>query len=551
MNSDISQEQRKLLEKITVTGNLHKLLPGSVKSKTEINRWVANFEGSFDSRDKEVFTNFRYLWEGKDVDDKAAPQYGIAADIDQLKYLIHQGRIRCEDVNVDVTTWKQIMDLTEFHREAVKGKDENNKDTVLATATVASSQKALDQIVEFITGKFYSKMVGVGEKTEAYFADYSKNLLAMSRLNQKALYFIDEVTEAYFEGNFQCWEGVVSAIEANCGVDDEIEMTTMLKIMKRMKDIASSDRITETKIAQMRTEMEKIAIRGSENYFGATDYKKNAKVYWQRFDEEYSPMINTLFQCLIFATSNLPESKWKAMQEEFYGQIKDKPSYINWQKNRHQMYKIIDRETRERRKQAGQNQIEKEESQEGEDANDSNDVNAINQKKKKGQSKSSQRNKNRNKGENSNANNWNGKSSNLLQSASNNNNQSGYNNGNRNSLQGNNQGRKLEPICNNCSHFAKTPVRHAGPFKGKGPKCIFDNQGNRINRRRQMNVVDNGYETYAPWTDDNPPPMVGSSPCNEFEDFTIENGEIHVNAIEAGGLFQFQARQGQPTGNDI
>ena len=90
MTSDISSEQRKLLDKIAVTGSLHKLLKGSIKCKREVDRWVENFEISFDTRDKQVFTNFSYLWTMSDKHDKNAPAMGLARDIGELKFLLNK-----------------------------------------------------------------------------------------------------------------------------------------------------------------------------------------------------------------------------------------------------------------------------------------------------------------------------------------------------------------------------------------------------------------------------------------------------------------------------
>ena len=55
-------------------------------------------------------------------------------------------------------------------------------------------------------------------------------------------------------------------------------------------------------------------------------------------------MINTLLNCLLYAVSPQPKSKWTHVHDYYFSVFKVQPSYREWHKNRWHLYKIMDRE---------------------------------------------------------------------------------------------------------------------------------------------------------------------------------------------------------------
>ena len=65
---DISAENRKLLDKIVLEGKLFRLDRKEIKKEEDIDNWVNGFIGSFDSVDRRIINNHKYIWKEKDLD---------------------------------------------------------------------------------------------------------------------------------------------------------------------------------------------------------------------------------------------------------------------------------------------------------------------------------------------------------------------------------------------------------------------------------------------------------------------------------------------------
>ena len=56
---DMSTESRKLLEKITLEGKLHKLYRSEIQSEKDVDSWASSLTRSFDVTDRDVITNHK------------------------------------------------------------------------------------------------------------------------------------------------------------------------------------------------------------------------------------------------------------------------------------------------------------------------------------------------------------------------------------------------------------------------------------------------------------------------------------------------------------
>ena len=57
--TDLSKDQRNVLDKIVLEGRLYKLFLANIKTEYDIDYWVNGFIGSFDSKDRIIVENFK------------------------------------------------------------------------------------------------------------------------------------------------------------------------------------------------------------------------------------------------------------------------------------------------------------------------------------------------------------------------------------------------------------------------------------------------------------------------------------------------------------
>ena len=507
MSYKISDEQRRVLDEIQLLGGVHKLIKEAVKHEREIDFWGECFIGSFKDQEIHTIENFKIVWKKNDIENTSAPHYGIAEDLEDIKFLIRDGRIRRKELEIDVESWENLMKLNELVFEPYEDEYDN-----VIHATDKSTLETIDKIVFYLTGDYYKFCVDPGEATKAYFENAAEHILAMNEFHQKAkIYLLDDIIEIFLEGVIDSWKNVLEFTKSNLGYLDY--NYHFVDLMKEMKIIARSSKATEFKIAAMRTQMSKIMITDPRNFFSARDHQGRA--FYQNHPEEYSPVMNTLFQCLIYAFSPIPETQWEMMENEFFKRIPEEPSYESWHRNRRYFYKIIDREFREaERLEKSKNEIlaKKKPVEESE----INYVIGTGNQIKMGSpdvipSKSNRLFR---------AHNDNSPEIELERKKSLN---ESSNSSNQNSLQGNysDDGQnQFEPVCRHCSHHARKTVHHQSPFKGK-ENCLYDPRGKCKVRLSFSNSKSNSNKNPCK---DYLSELVRTGKAHEFR------GEIHLNS---------------------
>ena len=231
MSQDITAENRKLLDKIVIEGKLHKLFRKAIKSEKDIDYWDDGFLQSFEAHDRDVILNHKILWRKQDKDSAEAPPYGVAADWNQLKWLIDHERITRAMCDVDLTEWVNMCKITEF-----RFKDET-ADGVTYGATPVAEKRTLDKVVSFITDKLYVGETAPGAKTARYFAEYKTNFIAMQRMYHKGTSFLlDEIKSIFEGGHYITWRETIKEMKEHCGFKEE--QHDIIDIFIKIKDIA-------------------------------------------------------------------------------------------------------------------------------------------------------------------------------------------------------------------------------------------------------------------------------------------------------------------------
>ena len=470
---DISKENRQLLERITYEGKLRRLYKKDVKTEKEVDLWSEDFINSFDVRDIDVIQNHKIFWKNGDERSVEAPKYGVCAGFTQIKWLIDNERITRAMCGVDLADWQNMNKIMDFVYEEIPAGDGRDK----VEATGALEKRALDKVVEFMTGKMYVHLTGPGQKAQKYFENYKDNVVAMERLHRKGVAnFLDDLKENFAAGQFLTWKDAVNELKLHCGFEEE--QHDIIDIFKRMKDIATKsakEMPMRSKILKMKLEVEKWMIVESKEFIHGQDVNNEHAASRQTVKEEYNPIINTLFHCLIFSCGNLSEHKWRKATVEFYNNIAQKPTYKTWQRNRSHLYQLLDKNSVG----VGMNSVEEKEEGGVEEQN------AVNAKKKGQPSRGNNSNNNNNKGfSNNNFNRGNyGGSQNVrgnfrggnrgLTSRNNFVPRRGQSSGNVRAIDRTVGGKRQ---CFHCTESARKPIYHDFPFQG-GKMCYYDKSG--------------------------------------------------------------------------
>ena len=144
--TDISKDQRNVLDKIVLEGRLYKLFLNNIKTEYDIDYWVNGFIGAFDSKDRIIVENFKYFWRESDKEKSEAPRYGVCAGLKQVQWLIEQERISRVACGVDLDGWVALKRLTSFqYLEQPKDGDTPNVPT-----TGNMEKRALDKVILYV-----------------------------------------------------------------------------------------------------------------------------------------------------------------------------------------------------------------------------------------------------------------------------------------------------------------------------------------------------------------------------------------------------------------
>ena len=471
--------QRKYLDELQLLGSPFKLMKESVRNEREIDHWCYGFLSQFKYQDARVIKNFKILWRRGDLSTEGIPQFGVAKNLKDLQFFMEDNRLRCKVIGIDVEDWENLKSLDESILGPV-----TRKGTIYKRDQLLLSM--IDKVVIHMTGIVYKDLKEPGEATRAYFDDYEKNVLAMNEFFDKAnIFILDEIKDTFNSGSYSSWKSLVHVTKRRCGFHES--HYTITGLLQKMKNIAMSDDMMESKIMDMESEISRYMIKDPRKFFPTHDIPGIEDEFLQRYPEEYTPIVNTLFHCLIYALCPVSETKFEVMENEFFKRIPETRSYEAWQRNRTQFYHVIDREFREAKK------VEKERNEliAMKRPSEETDMNVLYCNKKlkidslqgiNGNCDSDFRARSNNHVEIK-------RNSNCCSNLDNLNKvnsrreifreQSDYL-GDQESLQRNefpNEENQFVPVCRHCSHHARRTVRHHGPFKGRGDKCVYNPHG--------------------------------------------------------------------------
>ena len=513
------QPKREFIEQLFLEAKIWRLDHDTYRSPDDITNWEHSFMMSFDDRtpERDVIRDFRIIWRADD-DTKGPewPRFGVAGNIEQLKLLMQDGRIRRDEIEISQEIWDEILELDEViakeevieqnsvdqdsdsvifqghfknsdsSAETQSGSLENESDI---SATPDHILEALDKIVVFLTGPHYNTFIDIGAKYAAYVDGYDFNKRVMATFYDRGRAYLPKELERTFKsGIFTSWKVLLQELRYHFGCDESRE--TILDLFADLTTIAMDNIGTRSKFTLMRNKISKLFITNPSEFLSCEDsyYTKTE----QTKCEEYSPMVNTLLTCIVYILSPLPKSKWTEIHDDYFRLMREKPTYKGWHKKRFHIYESMDMELKEanggemlRKVVVPKNLIDKcnQKAQIEFSKNDVNRDKIFNcEARNQNLAHSSRGNRNPNLIGQFRANNeiFNpkckidyGKPKNF-----------GMNLPSRNNhvkstsrWENSNLIWDTPPKCTHCTrHLGKT-VRHNGPYQGRGDKCLFDIRG--------------------------------------------------------------------------
>ena len=327
-----------------------------------------SFKGTFlsDLSDDvtEKVKTFRFLWEDEDENASASkPSYGVAKDMIQLGKLMKSNKILRTDIEYrgqghddghpSSHAWTAIGNLTSLQITKV----EASEGVEAVEPTVEFHRKIIDNIVNFITGKYYYDKASTehpnalntgpepGTVAQLYFKDYSDNIKIMRKAYKAGQVMLtSDLSPNYCAGFYPDYQATMNAIKRRFGRDQTQD--TMIDFFKKLDKAMADKSPHEFKIGLLRGILKKQYVIDPDEFFVCKDFLEDRNL--QRHPEEYSPIINTLLQYIIFSRS-IDKSRWDAIEKEYHNIIPGKPTYKSWHENRQELYKILDEETKKKR----------------------------------------------------------------------------------------------------------------------------------------------------------------------------------------------------------
>ena len=368
------QPKREFIEQLFLEAKIWRLDHDTYRSPDDITNWEHSFMMSFDDRtpERDVIRDFRIIWRADD-DTKGPewPRFGVAGNIEQLKLLMQDGRIRRDEIEISQEIWDEILELDEViakeevieqnsvdqdsdsvifqghfknsdsSAETQSGSLENESDI---SATPDHILEALDKIVVFLTGPHYNTFIDIGAKYAAYVDGYDFNKRVMATFYDRGRAYLPKELERTFKsGIFTSWKVLLQELRYHFGCDESRE--TILDLFADLTTIAMDHIGTRSKFSMMRNKIEKFFITNPEDFLTCEDsYHIRTK---QTKSEEYGPMVNTLLTCMIYMVSPLPKSKWTEIHDDHFRLMREKPTYKGWHRKRFHFYESMDMEMRE------------------------------------------------------------------------------------------------------------------------------------------------------------------------------------------------------------
>ena len=513
------QTKQEFIEQLYLEGKIWKLERDNYRCPGHVKNWLNAFILGFEPIEREFIRNVRILWRSDDeYKGSEWPRYGIAANIAQLKCLINDRRIHRDEIGIELEIWNEILELdtvvlrncdnlenTSDENNEDRNSDDQESDSLIVqghfkdfasttetenvslktniSATPDHILEALDKIVTHLTGKFYNAHTDLGAKFGAYIDDYDFNIKVMTSFWDKGnAYLPNDLAKFFRSGEMLSWRGVIRELKDYFECNENQE--TMIDLFAELTSIAMQNCGTKNKFDRMRSKISQFFITNPEDFL--TCYESDYFKIRQTTPEEFSPIVHTLLNCIIYMASPLPKSKWRDIHDDYFSLIRKFPSYKDWHENRLKFYRILDEENRPfiRGEKSGTPNLS---DKCDESLNDVNRDPIVSIGSKNNNLENSSRcNQNQNMIGEIRANNQNfnpkckisiSKTKNFVNSPVSN--LQSENNLLNSSSRCNvsNYIRDIPPKCTHCTKYVGKTVRHVGPYQGRGDKCLFDVNG--------------------------------------------------------------------------
>ena len=315
--------------------------------------WMASFMTLKDDEFQRA-KRFKFLWsEDPQEGIISTVKYGVASDIIDLADLAKKGFIRKTDIyiagtnnqkeNPSSASWDKFLKSKSF--SMIKIDADASKGIAAVEKTVEPQLKLVDAIVSHVTGEWYDghkSTPGLG--ATSYFNDYSVNVKALRAAYDHGYVCVPiDMTDSWTNGLYRSYKDVVNAVRrryGRCKTQD-----TMVDWFRKLDTIISGASPMEFKIQKLRFQMNKIFVTEKSEFPICQDFPGDRQV--QKYPEEYNPAINTLLTYILFKTT-IPKNRWETVQKQFHQEIKGKVDYKAWHENRHELWPILDSETKTR-----------------------------------------------------------------------------------------------------------------------------------------------------------------------------------------------------------
>ena len=327
-----------------------------------------SFKGTFMSDLSEDVTekakSFRYLWEDEeDNPSSARPSYGVAKDIIQLAKLLENNKILREDIEYrgpghqdgipSETAWTTIGNLTSLVIFDIKPEDGQPAPEL----SNENHRRIIDCIVNFITSDYYVEtarkkhpnVAGTdshpGAIANLYFEDYSENVRIMRKAYKCGQVLLtSDLSPNFTAGLYPSYLATMNAVQrryGRCRTQD-----TMVDLFRKMNKVFADQSPFEFKIGLLRNLLKKHYITDRKEFFVCKDFEEDRNK--QRHPEGWTPAIATMVHYVSFL-KKIDESRWDDLEKEYQRLIQGKLTYRSWHENRQELYKLMDKEAKNKR----------------------------------------------------------------------------------------------------------------------------------------------------------------------------------------------------------
>ena len=332
-------------------GKIYRLPPvGKMKdpmTKMQLKAWTASFLALFDETQQVNVKHTMFLWRSDDdfIDD--AVRNGIPGSAEDVKWLFCNSRLLKQDFTPELTT--DEMQIIEAAETIDFPQNHTGAATLCSTCgknhhgSCASIIAVYNKVVEKITGGQMKTAFKLFEGGPSHPTKKNENLIYMRKMietfkSHMANYINLDLLAPFEDGQYHTWKILIQAIYRVYNIDDTQE--NMAQLFHSIKEAASTDKSTETKIANLREILRRVQIKGKENYFISRDHEQGREV--QTVDEQYTPQVNLLLSYII-VEEKVEKEKWNELQLAFERKIESGWSYQKWHQKRPELYKLIDR----------------------------------------------------------------------------------------------------------------------------------------------------------------------------------------------------------------